>query len=59
MTAYRDTYGQRIQVGDIVAHAVTINRERYAEGFTVNVCRKVKGRLIIDGASVLGVPGRP
>lgn len=51
MGAYYDRYGHRIRVGDAVAHAVSLNQERYPEGFTTHVCRKNRrGRMILDGS---------
>lgn len=49
----KDARGVTIKEGDIVAHAVTLNRERFPEGFTVHICRRSerdRRRLILDGS---------
>ena len=50
MSKYRDREGNTINVGDVVAAAVTMNQQTYAPfAFVVTIVKKVKGRLILDG----------
>lgn len=47
---YRDRYGNRIKPGDVVVQAITLNQGHFCGfSFSTKICKKVGGRLILDG----------
>jgi hypothetical protein len=49
MSKYKDRYNNIVKIGDTVLHLISINMDKHSEPYTINVVRKEKNKLILDG----------